>query len=175
MLRSFALVLALLASLLVAPLPASGQTPSQTFPETGYTVADTAQGRFLSEFRRLGGIDAFGYPISEPFVSGGFTYQAFQRAVLQWRPEMDQALLANTMDWLSDAGKDPWLAATYGVPGPLPDKGGSWEQVVAERESWLTEAAIGQAYRDGGGFNRFGLPASKPETRGAFVVQRFQR
>jgi hypothetical protein len=63
MLRSAALVLVLLASLL-APVPVAGQSASQTFPETGYTVADTAQGRFLSEFRRLGGVDAFGFPVS---------------------------------------------------------------------------------------------------------------
>lgn len=55
MLRKATLLVVLLASLLLAPLPVQGQAGSQFFPETGYAVADSAQGRFLSEFSRLGG------------------------------------------------------------------------------------------------------------------------
>ena len=161
-------------STLVPARPAAAQAATQTFRETGFAVADTAEGRFLSEFRRLGGVDSLGYPISRPFVSQGFTYQLFQRGALQWRPEAGQAVLANVMDWLADAGKDAWLE-TLGIPRPLPDSGGAWPQVVAERESWLSEPAIAQAYRRGGGYNRYGLPASRPERAGPFLVQRFQR
>ncbi|MHB1005272.1 MAG: DUF6782 family putative metallopeptidase [Chloroflexota bacterium] len=171
--RSFIALLFCL-SVLLPPATAEAQAAPYVSPETGFAVADTAQGNFLSEFRRLGGVDVLGFPVSQPFAAGEFNYQAFQRAVLQWRPEANQAFLANTMDWLSDAGKDPFLAA-LGIPMPLRDAGGSWQQVVAERESWLTEPSIAIAYRRGGGYNLYGLPASRPERAGPFVVQRFQR
>lgn len=169
------LVLAVLVCLatLAPARPAGAQAATQTFPETGFAVADAPE-RFLSEFRRLGGVDALGYPISKPFVVQGFTYQLFQRAALQWRPESGQAVLANAMDWLADAGKDPWLE-TLGIPRPLPDAGGDWSRVVAEREGWLSEPAIAQAYQQGGGYNRYGLPTSRPLLAGPFLVQRFQR
>lgn len=52
--------------------------------------------RFWSEFQRLGGITTLGYPISQRFVGpGGFTYQAFQRGILQWRPDQNAAVLTN--------------------------------------------------------------------------------
>ncbi len=141
---------------------------------SGFAVADGNDGAFWSEFRRLGGVESLGYPISRTFAAQGFTYQLFQRGALQWRPESGQAVLANIMDWLSDAGQEP-LLASMGIPSPLADGGGTWQQAVAERESWLSEPAIAQVYRQGGGYNRYGLPASRPERVGPFLVQRFQR
>ena len=138
--RLISILLALLICISLLPGPATAAPASQFFPQTGYAVADSGQARFLGEFQRLGGVTALGYPVSDPFVFRGFTYQLFQRAALQWRPEANQAYLANVMDWLSEWGKDDYLAS-IGIPRPLVDKGGSWEQAVAERESWLTEAA----------------------------------
>ena len=156
-------------------LPAIAAAPSAVFfAETGFTVADDGQTKFLSDFQRLGAVVGLGYPISRPYMVDGFRYQAFQRAILQWRPELGRSLLANTLNWLSDTGRGDWLDS-IGVPRPLRDSGGSWAQVVAERESWLTEPAIARVYREGGGMDRFGLPLSYPERRGPFTVQRFQR
>ncbi len=170
----FAISLLVVALLLMAVPWQAGAQSLRYYPETGFTVTNSSQHRFLSEFDRLGGVNAFGYPISNPFESEGFVYQAFQRAVLQWRPEVGQAYLANTMDWLSDYGRDSYLWS-LGIPLPAQDSGGSWQRVVAERESWLIEPAIAAAYRAGGGYNRYGLPASLPEQSGPYVVQRFQR
>src|SRR6516225_8021267 len=53
--------------------------------------------KFWSEFQRLGGVATLDYPVAEPYVgSDGFNYQAFQRGILQWRPELRSALLSNT-------------------------------------------------------------------------------
>ena len=179
--RSFpARALFLLVSLLtsqpatVRAEPASQVLSYQVYAETGFSIADDAAGNFLSEFRRFGGVNALGYPASRPYHVGGFTYQAFQRAILQWRPELGRAVLANTFDWLSSEGRDNWLDS-LGIPRPIADSGGRWDQVVAEREGWLTEPRIAAAYRSGRGMERFGLPQSRPEKRGPFVVQRFQR
>jgi hypothetical protein len=163
--------------ILLAPTsaPVAGAQPASAFfPETGFTTCDSLHLPFLSEFRRLGGTASLGYPISQSFQFNGYAHQAFQRGVLQWRPKDKVAYLANVMDWLSDAKKDAFLD-TQGIPRPLTDSGTTWAQSVAERESWLTEPAIAAAYRDGGGYARFGLPASRPVRSGAFIVQRFQR
>lgn len=159
----------------------------------GYRVIDGGQDpagqtiRFWSEFRRLGGIDTLGYPVSQRYVGpGGFTYQAFQRAVLQWRPDANCAYLANTFDQLTEAGKDTELAP-LGIPPAASDdgSGGDWQRARATRLGWLTDPAIKARFyaRPGSvsGWNEdaaiqlYGLPASAPVRSGPFVVQRFQR
>lgn len=52
------------------------------FPETGHTVA----GPFWQHWLRYG-LDAFGYPISEPFEDGGGLHQYFQRARFELAPD----------------------------------------------------------------------------------------
>ncbi|MCS6803031.1 MAG: hypothetical protein RMM58_14270 [Chloroflexota bacterium] len=153
----------------------------------GYAVVDRGATRWWSEFTRLGGIAALGYPISRPFTApDGFQYQAFQRAVLQWRPERNGAVLANALDWLSDAGRDEW-AFTRGIPRAIKDDGsnGDFARAVEVRLGWLTEPAIERRFREdpatGNRWSveeaiaRYGLPASLPEKSGPFIVQRFQR
>ncbi|MBI2939612.1 MAG: hypothetical protein HYY04_04170 [Chloroflexi bacterium] len=145
--------------------------------------------RFWSEFVRLGGVPTLGYPISQRYVGpGGFVYQAFQRGVLQWRPEAGVAYLANTFEQLTEAGHDGHLAG-LGIPEPIRDDGssGNWPRARAIRLGWLTEPAIRQrflanpnpsAIRDWSedrAIELYGLPASRPVRSGPFVVQRFQR
>lgn len=53
------------------------------FPETGHIVSYA----FLDFFREHGGIDIFGYPISEMYFENGRIVQYFQRMKLEWHPE----------------------------------------------------------------------------------------
>ncbi len=53
------------------------------FPETGHTVSYA----FLTFYDQNGGLDVFGYPISEPLVENGRIVQYFQRTRLEWHPE----------------------------------------------------------------------------------------
>jgi hypothetical protein len=153
----------------------------------GFAVVDQGATRWWSEFTRLGGVEVLGYPISRPFVAAdGFQYQAFQRAILQWRPETNRAVIANALDWLSEAGRDDWAYAR-GVPPAIRDDGsnGDYAKAVEIRLGWLTEPAIERRYRDSplpgerwttaDAIARWGLPASRPEKLGPFIVQRFQR
>jgi hypothetical protein len=55
----------------------------QYFAETGHAVHFA----FLRYFRERGGLDVFGYPISEELWEGGFTVQHFQRARFEYHPE----------------------------------------------------------------------------------------
>lgn len=161
---------------------------------SGYYVLDEGKDasgnllRFWSEFRRFGAIDTVGYPVSRRFVgAGGFVYQAFQRGVLQWRPETGRAALTNTFEWLQQAGRDEWLSA-LGVPLPIGDdgSGGDWQKARQTRLSWLSEPRIAAKFlsnptASGGVWSAddaiqlYGLPMSRPERRGPFIVQRFQR
>ena len=62
--------------------PANGRL-HRVFPETGHIVSYA----FLDLFNRRGGLDVFGYPISEPLSEGPYLVQYFQRMRMEWRPE----------------------------------------------------------------------------------------
>ncbi len=62
------------------PLPRSRRRVY--FPETGHTLSYA----FLDFFKANGGIDTFGYPISEMCFEDGQIVQYFQRLKLQWQP-----------------------------------------------------------------------------------------
>jgi hypothetical protein len=148
----------------------------------GYTIQDDGVARFWASFQSLGGVAALGYPSSHRFQMGdGFTYQATQGALLQWRPEFGRAALANTFEMLQAAGKDNWLEQAKGIPRPISDdgSGGDWTRAKSTRLGWLTNDGIRAQYLSAGSEERaielYGLPMSKPEKRGPFVVQRFQR
>src|SRR5438132_3491087 len=82
---------------------------SGTGPAAGYSVSDDGGQAFFSEFGRLGGVQVLGYPASRRFDNGGFTTQATQRFILQWRPELGRVGFDNSFDLLSAAGRDDWL------------------------------------------------------------------
>lgn len=155
----------------------------------GYRVTDNDGVLFWSEFRRLGGVATLGYPSSRRFVGAdGFTYQVFQRGVLQWRPERHRAFLTNTFEQLSAAGWDERLAQ-LGIPSPIRDDGsnGNWSRAREIRLAWLTNPAIAAAFAanpnpaairswdSDRSIELYGLPASLPVKSGPFIVQRFQR
>jgi hypothetical protein len=165
-------------------LPASGAGAFYTEAgqgRGGFRISDGEGATFWSTFRALGGVETLGYPASQRYRRDGFLYQATQGAVLQWRPELGRAVMANTFEWFSEAGKDDWLLQTAGIPKPIADdgSGGSWERARATRLTWLTDEGIRQRYMSAGSLDRaielYGLPTSRPERRGPFVVQRFQR
>ena len=148
----------------------------------GYAIVDDGGIGFWSSFQALGGVESLGYPCSQRFqLADGFTYQATQGALLQWRPELGRAVLANTFEMLQTAGKDDWLDGAKGIPRPIGDdgSGGNWQRAREIRLSWLTDDAIRARYLSAGSVDRavelYGLPMSRPERRGPFVVQRFQR
>jgi hypothetical protein len=64
--------------------PELGQSELQVYlPETGHTLT----GLMLDYWRANGGAEAYGNPISEPYAADGYYGQAFERGVLQYRPE----------------------------------------------------------------------------------------
>jgi N-acetylmuramoyl-L-alanine amidase len=131
--RSGPLFFVLLLLLALLPAPAAAQTANgRFFPQTGHNVTDEGGVRFWSEFQRLGGVDALGYPASERFEWEGFAVQVFQRAVLQWRPESRSVAFVNVFDRMHDLGKDDWLLRVRQTPPPraFDDAGKPWADVV---------------------------------------------
>lgn len=148
--------------------------------------------RFYSEFTRLGGVPALGYPASNTFMlPDGFIYQATQAALMQWHPE-DAAggavELANVFDLLSQTGHDKDLQ-NLGIPPPIADDGshGNLALATQTRMSWLTQADIKARYLANpnpsaikawdalNSIQLYGLPTSQPQRFGPYLVQRFQR
>lgn len=198
--RASACALIVLAALLL-PTPASASSVANAPPSgrfyteagggagLGYLIADGRAGKLWSAFQQLGGVATLGYPASQPYRVGGLTYQATQGGLLQWRPDLGRAVLANVFEQLSDAGDDDVLYRTYQVPLPIRDdgSGGDYARAVATRLSWLTDPEIAQRFRANPNPQRFrtwtlndsiqlyGLPMSKPQAFGPFVSQRFQR
>ena len=64
----------------------SGNPLRRYFPETGHVVSYA----FLLFYDEAGGLDIFGYPISEPLVENGRIVQYFQRTRMEWHPERPQ-------------------------------------------------------------------------------------
>ncbi len=143
-------------------------------------MTDDGQARFWSEFQRLGGAQTVGYPISRRFLRDGFVTQAFQKLVLQWRPDAGQAWPVNIFDELSRAGHDTLLHDTRQTPRPvggLDAPGASWAQVVAGRQALLDghPALRARYFSVADPLTVFGLPVSRVEDMGNHLAIRTQR
>ncbi|HEY3083797.1 MAG TPA: excalibur calcium-binding domain-containing protein [Chloroflexota bacterium] len=156
-------------------------------PGCGYLVRDEAGLPFWSEFRRLGGVQAVGYPASKRFQWDGFTVQVFQRVVFQWRPEavsstggVGQAYFVNVFDRLGELGKNDYLLRARQTPPPRPfaDAGKSWPEVVQSHLAVLEPfPAIKAKYHDavGDAIQANGLPVSDVTDMGNHYALRAQR
>jgi hypothetical protein len=145
----------------------------------GFAVTDDADAAFWSEFQRLGGLERVGYPISNRFIHRGFLTQAFQKLVLQWRPELGQAVPVNVFDDLNQRGSDGWLDRTRQVPlgrSDPQDVGAAWDDVVARHLELLAAYPAVQDFYNSepGAIDAFGLPVAVQDY-GAFVTVRLQR
>ena len=143
-------VLALMALAIVAPAradthdyPVEGgrlftQAANSDVPDAGFAVTDARGIQFWTEFQRLGGVQALGYPLSRRFVWEGFTVQVFQKVVLQWRPELNTVMFVNVFDRLSLAGYDDTLEELLVPPSEdFEEVGFPWDQIIAGRQALL--------------------------------------
>jgi hypothetical protein len=146
----------------------------------GFAVVDDVDGAFWSEFQRLGGVERLGYPVSNRFTYQGFVTQAFQKFVLQWRPENAQAVAVNVFDELTQRGSDGWLASTRQVPAPAavdPLEGdAAAEDILASHLLLLApyQALLDFYTADSAAMDTYGLPLAVRAYSSAVVV-RLQR
>ncbi len=144
--------------------------------ETGFAITDAGGIPFWTEYRRLRGPDVLGYPVSRRFVWDGFTVQAMQKAVFQWRPDTGSVAFVNVMDRMHDLGKDGWLVTYRQTPPPFdtsPDTGLSWSAVVARHLALLdtNQPIKSRFFADASWMDNFGLPVSYADEGNSFVIR----
>ncbi len=137
----------------------------------GFGISDDDGVPFWSEFSRLGGADALGYPISRRFYLDGFLCQATQRAIMQWRPADGRVELVNVMEYLSRLGADQQLAQKRLVPLPAPPVDDGTRRIWLEGDLRIKRVYEGAADPEA----VFGLPLSPVQRIGPATVMRFQR
>jgi hypothetical protein len=173
------LLVLLLAFFLLRAEPLQAQTNCRFMAETGFTVCDDAQAQFLTAFNRYG-VNTLGYPISRRYERDGFVTQAFQKAILQWRPDGGTVAFVNVFDLLSQLGMDERLYETRQTPYPLPagwDGTSDFAAIRIKREALLADRpAIAQAYYGvSNPLDLFGLPTSTITDMGNHYALRTQR
>jgi cytochrome oxidase assembly protein ShyY1 len=151
------------------------QTNGGVGAQYGYRITDEGGIGFWSEFKRLGGVDALGYPVSQRFMLDGFMVQATQKVIMQWRPDVNppQVYFVNVFDKLHDMGLDSTLQQQYQIP---PQADPSIDQNT--RLSWLNaDPAIAARYNLAGPLAILygGLPTSQITPEGPFSMLRAQR
>jgi mono/diheme cytochrome c family protein len=110
--------------------------------EFGYEVRDDEAAHFWTWYRKLGGIAALGYPVSQRFEHDGFVAQAFQKAILLWDANSQSVHLMNLFDELSEAGQDPFLETHRFIPPSetwTEDAGQPWPNILANHLALLEE------------------------------------
>ena len=142
----------------------------------GFAIVDDAEATFWSDFNRLGGVAALGYPASRRFVLGGFLYQATQAALLQWHAATGTTRLANVLDMLAAAGHDPWLEAVRQIPPSRDwsgDEGLEWPAIVDQHLALLDGYPDLRARFTSvpDWVTRYGLPMGLLELDGVVVVR----
>lgn len=144
------------------------QARTSTDADQGYSIVDDADAQMWSEFQRLGGWRALGFPASRRFKWHGALSQATQRAVLQWSPVTGQVEFANVLDLMHDENRDDDLRADKQIPPPqeVDDAGLPYEVIAARRLAWLdARPAIKAKYCGAPGgadpIQLWGLPTSK--------------
>ena len=200
---AFSLVLAAILTLLAAaPLQASGLGGNPIAPEQtdqgfysevsgygqgfGFVIPNIPDGpQFYSVFVALGGVSSLGYPVSSPYTEpdSGDMHMPLQRGLLVWHKSTGEISLANVFELLDNAGLEQWLY-DRGIPRAIKDDGGATFQESRDiRLTWLTDPGIHERYMANPlvpgnvefSILLYGLPMSRPERIGPFIVQRFQR
>ena len=148
-----------------AAVPADG--PFQYFPETGHYVS----GPFLTFFRGHGGLEIFGYPLTEAFEENGLKVQYFQRQRMEWWPDNPEPYKV----LLTLIGDEVLGPATPPIPQQLipPPRDGT-RRYYSQTGHTVGDGFLRYFDRKGG-LDIFGYPTSEPYVDGGVVVQNFQR
>ncbi len=99
----------------VKEIPPATDPSCAYFPETGHSVCY----KFLEYYRKAGGLDMFGYPITQFEDENGLIVQYFQRAKMEWQPSKpvgQQVQLTNLSVILAKAGAVPPSAISPQLP-----------------------------------------------------------
>ncbi len=163
----FALVVVLILLALQTAPPLNAQSNSRYFAQTGHNV----QGAFLEYFDRHGGIDVFGYPLTEQFYNNRqVLVQFFQRAVMEYRPTNPapfKVQLALLGVWLGH--QEPPIADV-----DIPHPSDRLKRYFAQTGHTVSYSFLSFFDRYGG-VASFGHPITEFKIENGRIVQYFQR
>ena len=147
--------------------------------ERGFSVCDDQEANFRTPFERWG-LQKIGYPISRRYDRDGFVTQAFQKAIMQWRPDGNYVALVNIFDDLHNAGFDDFLLRDIQTPRQLPagwDGDIPFDEVVKKRQALLyVRTALQETYfASSDPLTFYGLPTSEVQDMGNHYAIRLQR
>ena len=172
------LCLSIVLSLFVGLRPAGARAAAQEsgpstvyFPMTGHHVADP----FLTTWRRLGGLETFGYPLTEAFEEDGMLVQYFERERFELHPEQAgteyEVQFALLGSWLAEGRTDP---AFTPFPSTTPQPGVPNSTFYPETGHYLSNG-FKRYWEQNGGLRIFGYPISEEFSENGLIVQYFER
>ena len=149
--------------------------PARYFAETGHNLS----GGFYTYWNNHGGLDLFGYPITEEVQLDGKTVQFFERAVFEYHPEFKGTAYETELRLLGHdvtvGREDTELFA----PRPVePSRDQNW--YFPETGHWLNSGFL-YYWQHRGGLDMFGYPISEefsevnPIDGQIYTVQYFER
>lgn len=141
----------------------------------GFAIVDDSTGDFWAGWKRLGGLEALGYPISHRYRWNGAVSQAFQKGVLS-AASTASVLRANLLDEMSRAGNDGTLANSYLIPVPFDWRGDrlrSFSESVGAHEAVLLMNLPTRSlyYGAQGAIDRWGLPMAAADYADVYTVR----
>ncbi len=159
--------LALVAAALTGACLVQAQSPaSQYFPQTGHSVQDD----FLRFFNTRGGLEIFGYPLTEAFVESGRLVQYFQKVKMEAHPENPDPRKVE----LGLVGIQLGYAAPPIPAAEIPLSNDPYRRYYSETGHTVVYAFLN--YFDArGGLAIFGYPITEFERENGRFVQYFQR
>lgn len=151
-----------------ATTPRDASKDCQYFKETGHYVC----GQYLDFFRSKGGLEVFGFPLTEAFhdpTHAGLDVQYFQRARMEIHPDDSggHILLGLLVDELG-------YSFPPAGPDQIPSANTDSEHYFPETQHVVSHAFL-DAFRDMGGLEIFGYPRSEFFYEDGAIVQYFQR
>lgn len=135
------------------------------FPETGHNL----RGAFFNYFQEKGGLEIFGYPITEEFQEDGLLVQYFQRARLVLPESREKRISGSQEVKVAPLGellgqRSPPFEPTYHFPYRYYPQAGH-----------TLSFAFLDYYEAQGGEEVFGYPITEPFLERGLIVQYFQR
>ncbi len=150
-------------------------------PSDGYAVTNIL-GVPMWDFVRDKSAQAIGYPISQRWVNGPFTLQAFQKAILQWDPVKQRMNYYNTLDELANRYPHVELPLVPSHRVLEADRGATFGAIIRNHLALLdqNEAIKTRFLAEPDWLNLYGLPISYEEREvdgqaGAVQMLRAQR
>lgn len=139
------------------------------FVETGHYVCD----EFLEFYETRGGLEIFGYPLTEAFDDpgrGGMRVQYFQRARMEWHPANPPAYKVQLGLLVDELG----YRFPPARPEQIPNSNNALQHYFPETSHVVSYGFL-DYFCTRGGLDIFGYPRSEFMTEGGYMVQYFQR